>query len=46
VTFTLPLDLPPNSETVLAISQNLIVFGSVTQFNINSNPVTFAVIAP
>lgn len=46
VTFTLPLDLPSNPETVLVISQNLIVFGSVTQFNINSNPVTFAVIAP
>ena len=46
VTFTLPLDLPTNNETVLALSQNLIVFGSVTQFNINSNSVTFAVVAP
>jgi phage tail sheath gpL-like len=46
VTFTLPLDLPTNPETILEISQNLIVFGSVTQFNITSNPVTFAVIAP
>ncbi|HWP84075.1 MAG TPA: hypothetical protein VNN17_02705, partial [Terriglobia bacterium] len=43
VNFTVPTDAPDNPATKLTIFQNLIVFGSVTQFDIFSNRVTFPV---
>ena len=43
VNFTVPTDAPDNPVSKLTISQNLIVFGSVTQFDIFSNRVTFPV---
>jgi hypothetical protein len=46
VNFTVPSDAPDNPATKLAFFQNLIIFGSVTQFDIFSNQVTFAVKKP
>jgi phage tail sheath gpL-like len=46
VNFTLPSTAPAEPATKLTLSQNLIIFGSVTNFDIFSNQVTFPVVAP
>lgn len=43
VIFTVPSDQTANPAVILTLSQNLIVFGSVTSTNITSNEVTFPV---
>ena len=43
VNFAVPADAEPNPAAELILFQNLIVFGSVTQTNIFSNPVTFPI---
>jgi uncharacterized protein (TIGR03437 family) len=43
INFTVPSDQAPNPATKFSLSQNLIVFGSVTERNIFSNTVTFPV---
>ena len=43
VNFAVPADAVPNPAAELILFQNLIVFGSVTQTNIFSNPVTFPI---
>jgi phage tail sheath gpL-like len=46
VNFSVPSDAPVDPASKLTFSQNLIVFGSVTNFDIFSNQVTFPVVAP
>ena len=46
IDFTVPSDATTNPTAKISFSQNLIVFGSVTQFNIFSNRVTFPVVKP
>ena len=46
VTFRLPDSLEANPQTKLTLTQNLIIFGSVSQFNIISNTAVFPVAAP
>jgi hypothetical protein len=46
VNFTVPTDQAVNPAQILTLSQNLIVFGSVTATNIVSNDVTFAIGPP
>jgi hypothetical protein len=43
VNFGVPSDAKPNPAAQLTFHQNLIVFGSVTETDIFSNPVTFPV---
>ncbi len=43
VNFAVPADAEPNPSAELTLFQNLIVFGSVTQTNIFSNPATFPI---
>ena len=43
VNFTVPDTVQPSPNAALIIRQNLIVFGSVTEFNIFSNPVEFPI---
>ena len=43
VNFSVPADAPPNDAAELILFQNLIVFGSVTETNIFSNPATFSI---
>lgn len=43
VNFVVPSDAKPNPAAQLTFHQNLIVFGSVTETNIFSNPVTFPI---
>jgi uncharacterized protein (TIGR03437 family) len=43
VNFTVPSDAKPNPAAQLTFHQNLIVFGSVTETDIFSNPVTFPI---
>ncbi len=45
INFQLPEATEPNPETKLTFSQNLIIFGSVSVFDIFSNTVTFPVVA-
>lgn len=45
INFTVPAEAPVNPSTKVIFNQNLIVFGSVTEFNIFSNTVTFPVAA-
>jgi uncharacterized protein (TIGR03437 family) len=45
VNFTVPTNAPADPNTRVLFRQNLIIFGSVTGFNIFSNPVTFPVAA-
>lgn len=46
VTFLVPESLEANPRTKLTLTQNLIIFGSVSQFNIISNTAVFPVAAP
>ena len=46
VNFLVPASITPDLNTKLMLTQNLIIFGSVTQFNIVSNTVSFPVAAP
>ena len=46
INFTVPTDAPDNSDTLVTFLQNLIVFGSVTNFNVYSAPITFPVMTP
>jgi uncharacterized protein (TIGR03437 family) len=46
VNFTVPSDAVTNPVTKVSFKQNLIVFGSVTNFDIFSNTVTFPVVKP
>ncbi|MBI3933300.1 MAG: LysM peptidoglycan-binding domain-containing protein [Acidobacteria bacterium] len=46
INFTVPSAATTNSVTKISFSQNLIVFGSVTDINIFSNRVTFPVVKP
>ena len=46
INFTVPTNAPVEPNTKLLFRQNLIIFGSVTEFNIFSNSVTFPVVAP
>jgi hypothetical protein len=43
VNFAVPSDAKPNPAAQLTFHQNLIVFGSVTETDIFSNPVTFPI---
>ena len=43
VNFLVPDSITPDPETKLSLAQNLIIFGSVTQFDIISNTVVFPV---
>ena len=43
VNFSVPADAPPNDAAEVIFFQNLIVFGSVTETNIFSNPATFSI---
>jgi hypothetical protein len=43
VNFVLPTGTPPNPATKLTLSQNLIIFGSISEFDIFSNVVSFPV---
>jgi uncharacterized protein (TIGR03437 family) len=44
INFTVPSDAVDDPNTKVTFVQNLIVFGSVTNFNIYSTPVTFPVL--
>lgn len=46
INFTVPTDAATNPATKITFVQNLIVFGSVTSFDIFSNKVTFPVVKP
>ncbi|MCH7977965.1 MAG: hypothetical protein IH935_03170, partial [Acidobacteria bacterium] len=43
VNFLVPASITPDPNTRLTLTQNLIIFGSVTQFDIISNAVQFAI---
>ncbi|MBI3896445.1 MAG: hypothetical protein HY313_11000 [Acidobacteria bacterium] len=45
VNFTVPSNIQPNPKAALRLRQNLIIFGSISQFNIFSNPVEFPIAA-
>ncbi len=44
VNFLVPASVTPDPKTKLSLTQNLIIFGSVTQFDIISNTVSFPVV--
>ena len=43
VNFLVPDSITPDPNTRLTLTQNLIIFGSVTQFDIISNAVQFSI---